>query len=63
MSLRIVHINKEATDRQARARKMWEEVLKPKWEAKAKQDAVKLFSKHNIKITDSLTEPGLLERL
>lgn len=45
MGLIVAHINKQATTREANAKALWENVLKPKWEAKAKADADKLFSK------------------
>lgn len=54
--LRIVHINKETTEREADVRRFWEEVLKPKWEAKGKEDAIKFFAKHKIAVREEWLE-------
>lgn len=36
MTLKVVHINRKAIDQEAAAKELWEKVLKPKWEARAK---------------------------
>jgi len=47
MALKVVHITKQETiTREAEARALWEDVLKPKWEAEARMKAEKLFAKH-----------------
>ncbi|MDO6430922.1 hypothetical protein Q4E93_10010 [Flavitalea sp. BT771] len=47
MALKVVHITKQETIiREAEARALWEDVLKPKWEAQARLRAEKLFAKH-----------------
>ena len=46
MALKVVHITKiETIEREAEARALWEDVLKPKWEAEARMKAEKLFAK------------------
>jgi hypothetical protein len=55
MALRIVHINKEATDQEAAAIKL-AEVLGPKWDAKLKKDAIKWCIKHKIDIPEHWLE-------
>ena len=42
MGLRIVHINRVELSKKAEAKAMWENVLKPKWDAKARERALKL---------------------
>lgn len=45
MGLIVAHINREATTLEANAKALWEKVLKPKWDGKARAEADKLFSK------------------
>lgn len=49
--LKVVHINKEATQFEANARAL-AEILRPKWEAKKIADGKKFFKKHGIIIPD-----------
>lgn len=42
MALKIVHINKKDLGRQAEVKAFWENVLKPKWEAKVIQRGEKI---------------------
>lgn len=42
MGLKVVHIKKEELIRDAEAKAMWENVLKPKWDAQARERALKL---------------------
>lgn len=37
MALKVVHINRERLDLEADAMALWENVLKPKWEAQARR--------------------------
>ena len=47
MALKVVHITKQETiTREAEARALWEDVLKPKWQEQARHRAEKLFAKH-----------------
>ena len=59
MPLKIVHIDKDGLDQDAEVRAFWENVLKPKWEAKAKADAEKLFTKLRH---EGAPEPTALKR-
>ena len=46
MALKVVHITKqEDIVREAEARALWEDVLKPKWQEQARLKAEKLFAK------------------
>ena len=60
MGLIVAHINRDATTLEANAKALWEKVLKPKWDAKARDDANKLFSK--IKpgeiLVEMISKPG-----
>jgi hypothetical protein len=59
MALTVVHINRQATELEANARALWEKVLKPKWDDKARAEADKLFSKIKPgEILVNMTKPG-----
>lgn len=45
MGLIVAHINREAVSLEANAKSLAEKVLRPKWEALARAEAEKLFSK------------------
>lgn len=45
MGLTVVHINRDATTLEANAKALWEKVLKPKWDVRAREEAEKMFSK------------------
>ena len=45
MGLIVAHINRQASELDANAKALWEKVLKPKWDAKAREEADKMFSK------------------
>jgi hypothetical protein len=46
MALKVVHITKQETIiRDAEARALWEDVLKPKWQEQARHRAEALFAK------------------
>lgn len=51
MSLKVVHINREAISQDAAATALLNE-LRPKWEAKNREDTRKLFAKHGIVIPE-----------
>lgn len=51
MSLKVVHINREAVGIEAQAIAL-ANILRPKWEAKAKEDAKKFFAKKGIVIPE-----------
>ena len=42
MGLKVVHINAKAVEKDAEAKAMWENILKPKWDAQARERALKL---------------------
>jgi len=44
MALKVVHINKLTIEQEKAAKELWENVLKPKWEARNKAKAEKLFA-------------------
>lgn len=44
MALKVVHINRKALDQDKAAKELWENVLKPKWEARFKAKAEKLLA-------------------
>jgi hypothetical protein len=44
MALKVVHINKERRDLDAEAWALWENVLKPKWEAQARRLAEEVLA-------------------
>lgn len=45
MGLKIVHINKRDIAQEAEVKALWENVLKPKWEAQARLRAERLADK------------------
>jgi len=57
MALTIAHIKREEIHREAKARAFWEQVLAPKWDAKAREEADKMFSKDKTK-KSSTSPPG-----
>ena len=44
MGLKVVHINREEVCKDAEAKAMWENVLKPKWEQQARERGAKLLA-------------------
>jgi hypothetical protein len=44
MGLKVVHINREEVCKDAEAKAMWENVLKPKWEKQARERGAKLLA-------------------
>jgi len=44
MGLKIVHINRIRVSKDAEARAMWENILKPKWEQQARERGEKLLA-------------------
>lgn len=44
MTLKVIHINREANYQERAAKEFWENVLKPKWEARGRERAEKLFA-------------------
>jgi hypothetical protein len=44
MGLKVVYINREEICKDAEARAMWENVLKPKWEQQARERGAKLLA-------------------
>ena len=42
MALKVVHIDRKKLNLQAEAKAFWENVLKPKWEKRAREDAEKM---------------------
>jgi hypothetical protein len=47
MGLKVVHINRLEVRKDAEAKAMWENVLKPKWEQQARERGEKLFAELN----------------
>jgi len=44
MGLKVIHINREEICKDAEAKAMWENVLKPKWEQQARERGAKLLA-------------------
>jgi hypothetical protein len=44
MGLKVVHINRAEVCKDAEAKAMWENVLKPKWEQQARERGAKLLA-------------------
>ena len=44
MVLKVVHINKKAVVKDAEAKAMWENVLKPKWDQQARERGARLLA-------------------
>ena len=53
MGLKVVHINTDEIRKDAAAKALWENVLKPKWEAKARERGEKLLEELTGKKRDA----------
>ena len=49
MALKVIHIaDRDKLNREAEARALWEEVLKPKWDMEARKKANKIRAQLNL---------------
>jgi hypothetical protein len=59
MTGKFVHLSREIIDQEKTAKDFWEKVLKPKWEAKSKAKAKKLYGR--LKADPSLLDPNRMQ--
>jgi hypothetical protein len=53
MGLKVVHINRAEVSKQAEAKALWENVLKPKWDKQARERGTRLLTELTGKEPDA----------